>query len=78
MIEEFMLQLYGIIIEVIALPFRLISQVIETLDNIWDRIYPKAEDTMYELDETQQQPEYPEPVEVKGFHTLEDKEKGNG
>lgn len=74
MIEEFLAQLYGIIIEVIALPFRLISQVIETLDNIWERIYPKAEDTM---DETQQQPEYPEPVEVKGFHT-EEKEKENG
>lgn len=78
MIEEFFLQLYGIIIEVIALPFRLISQVIETLDNIWDRIYPKAEDETYELDESQQKPEYPEPVEVKGFHNLEDKEKENG
>ena len=74
MIEEFMAQLYGIIIEVIALPFRLVSQAIETLDNVWGRIYPKAEDTTYEMDETQQQPEYPEPVEVKGFHT-EDKEK---
>ncbi len=73
MIEEFMAQLYGIIIEAIALPFRLVSQAIETLDNIWFRIYPKAEDTMY-MDETQQQPEYPEPVEVKGFHT-EEKEK---
>lgn len=76
MIEDFMLQVYGILTEVIALPFRLISQVIETLDNIWDRIYPKAEDTMYELDEPQKI-EYPEPVEVKGFHT-EEKEKENG
>lgn len=70
MIEDLLLQIYGILTEVIALPFRLISQVIETFDNVWERIYPKAEDETYQMEEQSESVEnpYPDPVEVKGFH----------
>lgn len=48
----------------IALPFRIINEVAEVIGSIYSLVFP----TEPEEEEVIEQPEYPDPVEVKGFH----------
>lgn len=60
----------------VALPFRMLNQVIETASNIWNAVIGlRGESDGDEDEEVGGIPEYPEPVEVKGFHTNNNEEK---
>lgn len=62
--------MYQILTLLAALPFKWINDVVETFGSIFNLLFPdQAEEE--DGDEEMEQialPQYPDPVEVKGFH----------
>lgn len=80
LIQTILNTLWQITTLIVALPFKILNEIIMTMGEIVTVIVPSlSQQEVEETEETvvQEQPQYPEPVEVKGFHHRDEEQVNN-